>query len=941
MMRTSRWSGFRTCLIFLLWIAATGMGTSTAPSDRDTSRAASAADSVMDTVVADTTRPDLPARPERLNLDNGLRVIVQALPGAALVRVEMYFDAGAAWDPDSLAGLAHLTEHLLCESSPQHPDGDLARQETLYAVYGNAFTSSFTMCFVTDCLPQFLPEILALEADRMRGAAPAAASFARERNVVLEELAFRSHSSPGQELREEVLCAAYPDHPYGRRVGGSRESIERITREDVARFQIAHFHPANAALAIVGPVEPATVLAAVKDAFAAVPFPPASNPQEMPDLPPSRSAQTIIDRSDHEGCHLMLGFRIPLQEDEDLLMVSILEHFLELAGCRTSVKLLPEEAFVSIDAYTTYWRPPADPNQEYGYIYPDFDPERDSLELMRAVWRRIQRSMKTLQDEEGFGEIRRELLDGLVRHGKQASLLAGDLGGALISGREPVTVDMLHEFLLGLDREDILGFFSRWIVPERAVVGVCHGRDSGRMARVELPERTGSRLAAPVADPLARLTARDIEPVLAAYRTTVLSEESNHRLSNGIPVYCVSWPDAPDLMLGGLRIFPCLKDERAGKKRGLCRLYDMIVDQGYHSPPDDDRGPRVVRMPCDVSLDLQPFRLVYTARGPASKIDELCAQLNKRLESDDFNLSYWRQIVRGGEDFFARRRAGASVRAWCFRWSSLFGEQHPILGLHDADPQTVRKIRYSDIQKLHRKVTETGRTSLVAIGDLDPEVLIPELEATFGRRGEYEEVPGEPAPQPATGRHGKVIPNFEREDVRLEVSLTPRSCGEETPLSGGALAMLDAALQNRLRSRVRAEEGMTYDIQAMGQPGGGCVVPEIATTCHPSQAPAVFAVLIEELEGIAAEGFSADEISRAKLGCMKNLFGTLRDPESRFWHLIWLLSLREDPGRYQDQILDLSAEELNSLAHRYVSAQNLTFTVTGPLFEEDIQLFAP
>jgi predicted Zn-dependent peptidase len=100
-------------------------------------------------------------------LGNGFQVYIHADEDLALTTVSMFFAAGRATDPDSLAGLAHLAEHLLTENSESYPNGGLARQSTLYSTYRNAYTRGGSIQFETQCLPEFLAKVLVLEVERL------------------------------------------------------------------------------------------------------------------------------------------------------------------------------------------------------------------------------------------------------------------------------------------------------------------------------------------------------------------------------------------------------------------------------------------------------------------------------------------------------------------------------------------------------------------------------------------------------------------------------------------------------------------------------------------------------------------------------------------------------------------------------------------------------
>lgn len=119
------------------------------------------------------------------------RAGARAMPAEPLVSIEMFYAAGSAAEPDSLAGLARP-----CRASPLR--GDEGRRRALaVSTPGPAGTARECLDFASghdlesQCLPAFLPLLLELEAERMRGIHPDSLVFERERSVVLEEAAYR------------------------------------------------------------------------------------------------------------------------------------------------------------------------------------------------------------------------------------------------------------------------------------------------------------------------------------------------------------------------------------------------------------------------------------------------------------------------------------------------------------------------------------------------------------------------------------------------------------------------------------------------------------------------------------------------------------------------------------------------------------------------------
>ena len=76
----------------------------------------------------------------------------------------------------------------------------------------------------------------------------------RERGVILEELAM-TYDHPDSLADLLIDHALWPDQPMGRDVGGTRESVGGITKEQLAAYHARQYVPSNTVVAVAGNVE--------------------------------------------------------------------------------------------------------------------------------------------------------------------------------------------------------------------------------------------------------------------------------------------------------------------------------------------------------------------------------------------------------------------------------------------------------------------------------------------------------------------------------------------------------------------------------------------------------------------------------------------------------------------------------------------------------------
>lgn len=888
-----------------------------------------------------TTPDSLSSDSVRLSttLDNGMRVVIHSLPEGALTRVGVFFAAGGATDPDSLVGLAHFSEHLLTESSLNFPDGELIRQVTLLSTYRNAYTSSAYMQFDTECLPVFLPRVLELEADRFRGVRIDSVSFEREKGIVLEEMAMRKRLSPTQELQESLFRACYPGHPFSREVIGIPATVGRIRREDFQAFQEQYIRPENSALIVKGPVDPDSTLAVIEKYFAFGPEGEAKFP-ETPPYPAMNSSQVIIDSHDHTGMILGLAFRVPLEDEMDAAFVSVLPTIMEESRLYPYITSVPGEAIIMLVIRGAYNRPSTNPMDHWATIYYEFDPEQQCLRYMGYLWEDIADLMNEVADPDEFENRLARAIENLGDDKGNAGTSSG-LGSSLVNGNEYLTTARIRELLGDSGPEEFNRFMGRWISTDQVIVGVSHGKDSERPAAVTMAGSSTAVVAHGAKSHLDQLAQQEIEPILTEYRKSKLINLSRYFLFNGTPVYDLELPGSDQFFISGYRTGEGVKDMRPGKKPGIAQIYNRVVNYDDRQRPDPNNETRPKRLPFEIQFKMDWNNSRLSAKGTGKRAEDIIAALDRRVTSREFNNSRWYSVTQWGEgylEYIAERKTNVA-RAW--RWEQLLGQEHPSLGQWAPEPDSLRKIKYKDLTKLHHNgFQKTENLSLLVTGGNPDAGIQTLLNQTFGEHDKWRSGKKPDLPEDRLdGIKGKVISDLTRGDVVLDVAFPP----VRIKPGAGAVAtvlVLEAALDHVLTERLREKEGLTYSAGSRIFPLTGSLLWEITVTCQPGSSPEVFRIVREELGRITETGFTGDEIARARLKLVGQIVRNLCDQESGLRQLRRFLELGDIPLDPLRELSQVKTEGVNDLFLEVNSSEHFVFTATGPLFEEDIDLFA-
>ena len=247
----------------------------------------------------------------RTVLPGGLRVVTEHMPGVRSASVGVWINVGSRDEGRSVAGAAHFLEHLLFKATPTRDSVQIA--QAVDAVGGdlNAFTSREHTCYYAHVLDEDLEMAVDLVADVVLNGVCAPADVEVERDVVLEEIAMRD-DDPEDTIGDVFLTSMFGDHPVGRPVIGSADSVSAMTRNQLHSFHTRRYAPERMVVAVAGNVEHRDVVALVREYFGArlvrdrTPRPP----RKGAGRPGGSPALTVVHR-DFEQTHLSLGVRVP------------------------------------------------------------------------------------------------------------------------------------------------------------------------------------------------------------------------------------------------------------------------------------------------------------------------------------------------------------------------------------------------------------------------------------------------------------------------------------------------------------------------------------------------------------------------------------------------------------------------------------------------------
>jgi len=259
-------------------------------------------------------------------LPNGLVLLVAERPAVPIVAVRVLTRAGAVFDPDNRAGLAHLTGALLTRGTAKRtgPEVDSAIEFVGGSLEAVAGRDSLTVALSVQ------KKDLALGLDLVSEVvlSPTFPPGEVTRKVSEIQAAIRrSEEDPGTVASRALSRLVYPGHPYGVPVEGTRESVARLTRDDVVKFYAQHVRPDTTVVAVVGAVtvdEARREITARLGAWAR----PAGAPQSMTLVTAPASPREETVKRELTQSTIMFGRLAIRQTDPDYFPLSVASYVL-------------------------------------------------------------------------------------------------------------------------------------------------------------------------------------------------------------------------------------------------------------------------------------------------------------------------------------------------------------------------------------------------------------------------------------------------------------------------------------------------------------------------------------------------------------------------------------------------------------------------------------
>jgi predicted Zn-dependent peptidase len=187
----------------------------------------------------------------RQQLPNGLTIITEQMSHIRSASIGIWLQTGSRDEEAEWNGISHFIEHMVFKGTKNRSAEEIARQVDSIGGNLDAFTAKECICFNVKVLDENIPVALDILSDLVLNPVFDANDIARERGVIMEEIKM-DEDNPDYLVHEIFTQNFWKDHPLGKPILGTKETVKRFEREPVVEAYKHRFAPGNIVISAAG-----------------------------------------------------------------------------------------------------------------------------------------------------------------------------------------------------------------------------------------------------------------------------------------------------------------------------------------------------------------------------------------------------------------------------------------------------------------------------------------------------------------------------------------------------------------------------------------------------------------------------------------------------------------------------------------------------------------
>ena len=857
-------------------------------------------------------------------LANGLKVLLIEDHSQPLITTDVVYLVGSRNEGYGEAGMAQLLEHMVFRGTPGHRE--IKSEFTSRGVSWNGYTRyDCTNYYLTfDSSLKNLAWALELEADRMVNSFISRADLDSEMTVVRNEFEV-GENNPSRVLQQRVAHAAFDWHNYGRSIIGNRSDIENVPIERLQAFYRTYYQPDNAVLVIAGDFNASEALGLIAAHFGAIPKPARVLPRTYTYDAAQDGEREVMLRRKGENQMIHLFYHAPAGTDPSYAAVDLLTFILSDTPTGRLHKALVETKIATSVGGNDFQL-----TETGGMGFSATAPKDYPTAGIRAAM------LKTIEGLEG-DPIRADE----VERAKRRTLTQMDLA-----------LTKTHEFATGLASWIALGDW-RYFFRYRDYIYAVTADDVNRAAKAYLiPSNRTIGQFLPAEQTPQRASIPPMPDVVAALKNysgpagigsgesfeltpaNIESRTTRFTLPDGMKVAFLPKKSRGGMVSLSLSFQYGTEESKFGRNVA-CNYAGSMLMRGTRDKTREEVRNEITRLRANLSAGGSGagVEVPNTSLEPSLKlIAEILRQ--PRFDAAEFE-QLKRASIAGIES--ARGDPGSLSSLALSRHVNPYPRGHwaysPTLDEQLAD---ARDVTLEDAKRCYADFYGLSHAQLAVVGDFDPAQLRPVIETMFGHWQSpkpYTRIPARTRPGPPLS-DTIATPDKASAYLRGSLVLEIRDDDPDYPPLVLANYLFGGSIDARLAKRIREKDGLSYSTGS-----GLSVSPQdrygmwtMSAIYAPQNRARVETAFREELERARKEGFSADEVARAKQALMQKFKLSRASDAGLAGKLSYDLYLGRTyawDAQFEQRLLAATPAQVNAAFAKYIDEARINLVRAG------------
>jgi len=870
---------------------------------------------------------------------NGLHALLLPDSGSNTITVNVTYLVGSRHEGYGETGMAHLLEHLNFIKSTHDRDIKKELEDHGARWNGTTYYDRTNYYETVNASDENLRWALDLEAERMVNMRIEKALLDTEMTVVRNEFE-RGENNVAQVLEERVLSTAYLWHNYGKSTIGARADIEKVSIDRLAAFYHKFYQPDNAVVTIAGQIDATRTLAIVAQTLGAIPRPTRVLDTTYTIEPAQDGERSVELRRVGRGKNLIVAYHTPAMAHPDAAALEVATGILAGRGGtgRLDKALIETKKAVSISASVEELHDPG-----FTEIRATLSDEQSLDDVKKIVLDTVATLTKEPPTRDDVERARTRIVQGMDRTMTNSQQLAMQLNETIADG---------DWRLLFTNYEEL-----KRVTPDDVVrVAKLYFKDSNRTIGLFITDAAPERTAVP--------DAPKIDDVLALYTPTITIE--NGDALDPSPANIDRRIERSTLP-GGFRLALLPKGTRGNRvqasltlrygdehslsgKNAAAQLTEALLTRGTKTKTRQQIQDEMQRLNATIGFGGGGGRggggrgaaLASVSANISTTMENLVPALRLAVEilkEPSFPESDFDQIRRQEIAQIERGRTepGTLVSQTLQSHISEF-PRNDVRHVRTIDEEIadLNAVTLDDVKNFHRDFYGASQGELIVVGRFNPDTVrtaANELLAGWKSQSAYARIVS--PYMPVAPINTKIeTPDKENSQISAAFRIRLRDADPDYPAMVMANYMFGGGLTARFPDRVRNREGLSYSVSSSftAPVEGEAAAFSAAAIANPANTPKVEASLLDELRRMVRDGFTAEELTRAKAALHDERVGG----RSSDGGILNLIEAREQWGRTLawDEQLDaklqaLTVDQVNAAVRRHVNPADISIVKGG------------